>query len=750
MSLKIKLDLDNAGFKKTLKNSESKFKQFSKSLETRSAALKSSLLGSAAAVTAVGLSVSKLIKEAAKMETITTQFEVLTGSVSKAKTLMEELTDFTSRTPFQFEGVAKAAQTLLGFGLSVEKVKEQLPRIGDVAAAVGVNFKDLAVIFGQVRAAGKLTGERLNQLQEKSVPIGAALAKTLGVAETEVRELVSKGVVNFKVFEKAFASLSKKGGLAFDAMSKRSKTLEGVISTTKDNIQLFAVALGTQLLSDVKAVTKKINEFFIMLGKDKATQDNIIRFIKLASVLLAAKLAITGLSLAVTLLGIKILKMNSIAALSITIFKGAKASILLFSAAARASIGVMSLLKIAFTGLAGATGVGLFIILLPKLSKLFRFFWNDAYGATSTTVKSLMEILNALGRAFKGAFTSTIKSLIEILKALGRAFKGAFTFNWSELKAGLADAKAAFKGFSEQAETSTFNWSEVKAGLADAKAAFKGFSEEVEASTRDPASDEIQEEVDKQNEKMDALHEAKMEKAAEQKEEENEKKKEGLTLEQEVEKEDRQRRDAFEKERRKQFIRDEKRHGKTFAKLKESFNTLEYKQAEDSAIKLAYLRRSNNALSKNVGRAASITQILLDAPRAAMGAYAALAPIPFVGPALGAAAAAAALLYSKEQLVAVREAQTGGLVTRLAGTPAIGDHQPFLLEPGENIQPRDDVRLQRKASMAILDALGTRGGDDFFEDDTQNVNVELDLSDSASDVVFASRIQRQELGYGVT
>ena len=81
--------------------------------------------------------------------------------------MIKDLTEFTARTPFQFDGVADSAKILLGFGSTVSEVKDRLQFLGDISAAIGTPLKDLAVIFGQVQAAGKLTGERFIQLAER-------------------------------------------------------------------------------------------------------------------------------------------------------------------------------------------------------------------------------------------------------------------------------------------------------------------------------------------------------------------------------------------------------------------------------------------------------------------------------------------------------------------------------------------------------------------------------------------------------
>jgi len=201
---------------------------------------------------------------AAQVEKLRTQFEVLTGSQERAANLFKQLSDFSATTPFQLNDIADASAKLLSFGFAAENVQEKIKRIGEVAAGSNSDLKEVALIYGQVAAAGKLTGERLLQLQERAVPIGAALAKSLGVAENRVKDLVSTGVVDFKTFERAFNSLSDAGGLFEGAISKQSKTINGVISTFKDNIFLLQGELGKVFAGDfaktISSITVSIQD----------------------------------------------------------------------------------------------------------------------------------------------------------------------------------------------------------------------------------------------------------------------------------------------------------------------------------------------------------------------------------------------------------------------------------------------------------------------------------------------------------
>lgn len=202
-------------------------------------ALKVALGGLAAA-----FAFRSILKASITVEKLGVQFETLLGSASRARKQMKLLSDFAAKTPFQLEGIADSARQLLAFGFGADQIPEKLENIGDVAASTGSGMKELATIFGQVSAAGKLTGERLLQFQERAIPIGAALAKTLNVPRLAVRQLVADGKIQFKDFEKAFSSLTEKGGLFAGGMERQSKTVGGVLSTLKDNFFLLEAAAG--------------------------------------------------------------------------------------------------------------------------------------------------------------------------------------------------------------------------------------------------------------------------------------------------------------------------------------------------------------------------------------------------------------------------------------------------------------------------------------------------------------------------
>lgn len=208
------------------------------------------------------------LNAAKAVEQIETQLKILTGSAEAAAVVLSDLQEFATRTPFQLQGIAQAANQLIAFGFSAGDVVERLQKIGDVAAGSNSQLKEIALIFGQVSAAGKLTGERLLQLQERAIPIGPAIAKTMGVATSEVKKLVSEGKVGFAVFEEAFNSLSAAGGLFEGALIAQSKTIGGVLSTLGDNFEFLQASIGKAFGPAIIASAGKLIDIFKKFSAD--------------------------------------------------------------------------------------------------------------------------------------------------------------------------------------------------------------------------------------------------------------------------------------------------------------------------------------------------------------------------------------------------------------------------------------------------------------------------------------------------
>lgn len=99
-------------------------------------------------------------------------------------------------------------------------------------------------------------------------------------------------------------------------------------------------------------------------------------------------------------------------------------------------------------------------------------------------------------------------------------------------------------------------------------------------------------------------------------------------------------------------------------------------QADKFFGNVAKLQSSSNATMAKVGKAAAIAQAIVNTYQSANAAYASMAGIPYIGPALGAAAAAAAITSGMANVAAIRSQSTGfmkgGYTGNLARTQVAG------------------------------------------------------------------------------
>ena len=230
-------------FTNDVNSSTSKLENFSSKLTGMLGPL-ATLIGMGGA----GAFFTKGIIDASQLEKDVLAIETLTGSVQIAEQTMADLQQFAASTPFQMADLTQATKMLLAFGIEAENVQDNLFVLGNLAAVSGASVSELAQIFGKVKAQGKVTAETLDQLAERAIPVGPALAEHFGVAETAIRKMVSDGLVQFSDLQQALFNVGGAGGQLGDAMSKMSETTAGQFSTLQDNIAMLGVEIAEAFL----------------------------------------------------------------------------------------------------------------------------------------------------------------------------------------------------------------------------------------------------------------------------------------------------------------------------------------------------------------------------------------------------------------------------------------------------------------------------------------------------------------------
>ena len=196
------------------------------------------------------------LSAASNAESVRIAFETMLGSKEKAQALQAQIVELASATPFELTELTDYTKQLLAMGVSQETVIDDLKSLGNIAAGVGKDkLPQLTFAFGQVRAAGRLTGEELNQFTEAGVPLLETLAKQAGTTASAMKKAISDGKVNFEQVRSALASLSGEGGKFFNLMERQSKTLDGQLSNLSDSFGQLQVSIGERLTPIAKSFT---------------------------------------------------------------------------------------------------------------------------------------------------------------------------------------------------------------------------------------------------------------------------------------------------------------------------------------------------------------------------------------------------------------------------------------------------------------------------------------------------------------
>lgn len=252
--------LDNAPFQKALKQSFDSVNNFSaKSVMSMDAVQvkMNDLIGLSAGFLSVQGAknfIQEMVKVRGEFEQTEIAFTTMLQSQEKSKKLMAEMVELAKNTPMQFSEVSQGAKQLLAYQVEAENLTDTLTMLGNISSGLSVPLSRLILVYGQVKAKGKLMGDDLRQFTEAGVPMIAAIAKNMGVAQSAVAEMVSEGKVGFKEVEKVLQDMTSQGGLFFNMMEEQSKTIPGQIAKLQDELEQVFNTLGKEATPVITAV----------------------------------------------------------------------------------------------------------------------------------------------------------------------------------------------------------------------------------------------------------------------------------------------------------------------------------------------------------------------------------------------------------------------------------------------------------------------------------------------------------------
>ena len=180
-------------------------------------------------------------------------FGTLLGGDENAVSFLKDLTQFASKTPFEYDDLTSISKTLLAYGYGQQELLPLLTKVGDAGSALGMStddMKNVATALGRMQTTGKTTLEYLNPLLERGIDVWSYLAEASGKTKKEVQQMVSDGLVPGEEAAKAIADYM---GFEYAGnMEKQAQTYQGLISTLQDAQAEIDNAMGEGYLEKRK------------------------------------------------------------------------------------------------------------------------------------------------------------------------------------------------------------------------------------------------------------------------------------------------------------------------------------------------------------------------------------------------------------------------------------------------------------------------------------------------------------------
>lgn len=220
-----------------------------------------SKLGSAALSAAEGF-ISSGIEYNAQIEKYTTGFTNMLGSAEAAQQVMSQIQEDAAKTPFDVESLTKANQYLISAGENAGYARDTVMALGDAVSATGGGNDELNRMsqnLQQIANTGKATAADIKQFAYAGIDVYGILADYTGKSTAEVQNMT----ISYDLLTQALQAASEEGGRYYNSMDTQSQTMNGRVSTLKDNVSQLAGLLTGDLSSGFGVVIGNLNDMLV-------------------------------------------------------------------------------------------------------------------------------------------------------------------------------------------------------------------------------------------------------------------------------------------------------------------------------------------------------------------------------------------------------------------------------------------------------------------------------------------------------
>lgn len=198
----------------------------------------------------------------AQIEKYTTGFTNMLGSAQAAQEAMQAIQEDAARTPFDVASLTQANQLLISAGENAAYSRKVINALGDAVSATGggnAELSRMAANLQQIANVGKAAAIDIKQFAYAGINIYQVLADYTGKSVQEVQNMT----ISYDLLSQALIAASEEGGRYYNAMDTQSQTMNGRISTLKDNVSQLSGLMTGDLSSGIGVVIGHMNDMVV-------------------------------------------------------------------------------------------------------------------------------------------------------------------------------------------------------------------------------------------------------------------------------------------------------------------------------------------------------------------------------------------------------------------------------------------------------------------------------------------------------
>ena len=206
--------------------------------------------------------VSMGIEYNAQIESYRVGLTNMLGDAQAANEAMAAIQEDAARTPFSVDSLTQANQLLISAGENAGYSRKVIMALGDAVSATGggnAELSRMAANLQQIANVGKASAIDIKQFAYAGINVYQVLADYTGKTVQEVQNMT----ISYDLLSEALIAASEEGGRYYNAMDTQSQTMNGRVSTLKDNVSQLAGLMTGDLSSVIGVVISNLNDMTV-------------------------------------------------------------------------------------------------------------------------------------------------------------------------------------------------------------------------------------------------------------------------------------------------------------------------------------------------------------------------------------------------------------------------------------------------------------------------------------------------------